>query len=201
DDDSGLAVYRLTYDREDGTQDIVDIGIENGLQIDESSGTIKLGGKLTEKTTIETDADNTLAIDGLEAGGTEEGRILMLDANNVVKTVSSNKFVRFFYMPSVIFDTSIFNPTGPRYERNLYDEYIEQFRGTGTPTMVKNPAAPDDIPYLPEATDLHYYITYYDDKVFDDLTIDDNGLLHYRVIGQGTPTSFMNIVFVIKGEE
>src|SRR5690606_32142838 len=116
DDDSGLAVYRLTYDREDGTQDIVDIGIENGLQIDESSGTIKLGGKLTEKTTIETDADNTLAIDGLEAGGTEEGRILMLDANNVVKTVSSNKFVRFFYMPSVIFDTSILNPTGPRYE-------------------------------------------------------------------------------------
>src|SRR5690606_17448057 len=96
----------------------------NGLQIDGASGGIKLGGKLNEKTTIETDADNTLAIDGLEAGDTEDGRILMLDGNNVIKTVSSNKFVRFFYMPSIIFDTST-NGTGRT--KDLHQEYISQF--------------------------------------------------------------------------
>ncbi|WP_090606550.1 hypothetical protein [Parapedobacter koreensis] len=186
----------------------VDITVSNGLHIEtdedyeDTQGHVKLGGDLTKPTEITTDEDNTLAITGLQAGDPDDDRIVMVNpTNGVLKSVSSNKFVRFFYMPSVVFDTSTPNPTGPPRTRNLYQEYIDQFTGDGDPDMVKNPSAPDEIPFLPQATDLHYYITYYDKDVFGSLSIDDNGVLSYRVIGPGTPMSFMNIVFVIKGEE
>ena len=174
----------------------------NGLHIEtvdpDTEGHVKLGGPLTEETTIETDATNTLAITGLQRGNLDQDSLLMADANGVLKTISPNKFVRFFYMPSVVFDTSNPDPTGPMRTKNLYQEYVNQFTGAGTPGLVGSTGAPATIPYLPQAEDLYYYITYYDDDVFADLSIDENGVLSYRVIGPGTPTSFMNIVFVIK---
>ncbi|MBK1442210.1 hypothetical protein JHJ32_19595 [Parapedobacter sp. ISTM3] len=179
--------------------------IENDEDYEATEGHVKLGGPLTKPTEIETDATNTLAITGLEPGNPDDDRIVTVNEDGVLKTVSSNKFVRFFYMPSIAFDTSTPNPTGPRYTKNLYDEYIKQFRNPVTPTPnpipVRSDGAPREIPYLPNATDLYYYVTYYDTDVFDDLEISADGELRYRVIGPGTPTSFMNIVFVIKGEE
>ncbi|MFC3199949.1 hypothetical protein ACFOET_20180, partial [Parapedobacter deserti] len=174
----------------------------NGLHIETidpaTEGHIKLGGALTKPTEIETDATNTLAITGLQPGDVDQDNLLVTDANGVLKTISPNKFVRFFYMPSIVFDTSSPNPTGPLRTRNLYQEYVNQFTGAGSPGLVGSTGAPETIPYLPQAEDLYYYITYYDDDVFADLSINQNGELSYRVIGPGTPTSFMNIVFVIK---
>ena len=118
--------------------------------------------------------------------------------------------VKFFYMPSIVFNTS---NTGQGLKRNLYAEYISQFTnkqlivnsttggevGTGTrATFKKNPSAPDVIPHLPKATDLHYYITDYDTTSLGNITIDDNGIMTYDVVGTGTPYSFVNIVFVVK---
>lgn len=118
--------------------------------------------------------------------------------------------VKFFYMPSIVINTSS-NGTG--LKRNLHAEYIAQFTnkeflpdeitgGTvGTeenPNFIKSNGAPDAIPNIPAATDLWYYITDYDDTALDNLSIDENGILTYDVIGTGTDYSFVNIVFVVK---
>ncbi|UGU16846.1 hypothetical protein LS482_02995 [Sinomicrobium kalidii] len=97
---------------------------------------------------------------------------------------------KFFYMPSIVFDTSV---TGTGLTRDLYQEYADQF---GTP-MVSSAGAAGAIPTLP-ATELEYHITYYDTTVFANVSVDANGILTYDVIGDATPASFMNIVFVVK---
>ncbi len=209
--DDDETVYRLTYTDENSDDTEIDISANNGLHIDNASGAIKLGGELTEpKTEITTDEDHTLAITGLQAANLDEldefdnnkTRIVTVDEDGVLKSVSANKFVRFFYMPSIVFDTS--NP-GTEDEKDLYDEYIKQFTGDGTstpnPAPIRSNGAPEKIPYLPNPTDFYYYVTYYDTNVFENLNITADGKLSYRVKGPGTPTSFMNIVFVIKGEE
>lgn len=168
----------------------------NGLSIDQATGDVILGGDLTKPTEIITDEDNTLAISGLEPGNPDNDRIVTVDEDGVLKTVSSNKFVRFFYMPSVIFDTS---SEDDDLERDLYQEYIDQF--TGIDVNLRSTGAPPSIPHIPDRNELYYYITYYDDEVFNIQGINENGILTYDIIGSGTPMSFMNIVFVIKGEE
>ncbi len=101
---------------------------------------------------------------------------------------------KFFYMPPIVFDTTEIGT----FERNLHEEYLNQFTGFNNPTLIKNESAPSQVPNLPIATDLDYYIIYYDTKVFDELSISDSGVLTYTIVGAGTITSFMTIVFVIK---
>ncbi|WP_139215821.1 hypothetical protein [Parapedobacter composti] len=200
-DGTGATAVRPGFYSNDGTKWVrVDITASNGLHIgdEHTSGQVQLGGELTKPTQIATNADNTIAVTGLQPGNPENDRIIVADSTGVLKTVSANKFVRFFYMPSVIFDTST-NGTGRT--KNLYEEYIKQFTGSGNPTLVASAGAPEQIPYLPRATDLYYYVTYYDTDVFNIQNISAEGILTYDVKGPGTPTSFMNIVFVIKGEE
>ena len=118
--------------------------------------------------------------------------------------------VKFFYMPSIMINTSS-NATGVK--RNLHAEYISQFTNkefipdtvtggsVGTdprPTFVKSTNAPDEVPNTPAPTDLWYYVTDYDDTALEILSIDENGILTYNVIGTGTDYSFVNIVFVVK---
>lgn len=80
------------------------------------------------------------------------------------------------------------------YSRNLYNEYINQF---GTPA-VKSAGAIEGIPTL-LASQLEYYITYYDTNIFENLSIDQNGTLTYRVKNSSaSEKTFMNIVFVVK---
>jgi len=58
----------------------------NGLYID-SEGVVKLGGRLSEPTTINTDANNTLAINGLqEIMPTMDNNVLTVDTNSGVIT-------------------------------------------------------------------------------------------------------------------
>lgn len=124
--------------------------------------------------------------------------------------------VKFFYMPSIVINTS----SNGIYKRNLHAEYIAQFTGkeflpdpvnTGgsvgpndSPRFVKSTGgtpettAPDEIPNTPTAADLWYYVTDYDDTALDNLSIDENGVLTYEVIGTGTDYSFINVVFVVK---
>lgn len=117
--------------------------------------------------------------------------------------------VKFFYMPSIVFNTST-AATG--LKRNLYAEYKAQFTGktfvmdanggtvsnTASTKFIKSTGAPAEIPNTPAATDLYYYVTDYDSTALANLTIDANGILTYDVIGTGTDYSFVNIVFVVK---
>lgn len=110
---------------------------------------------------------------------------------------TDNKAVKFFYMPSIMFDTSTLTPQGTFVEKDLYLEYKNQFTLAGQ-NSVRSTNAPLEIPYFPEATDLYYYVTDYDASVFSEISIDANGLMKYRVIGNGSAYSIMNIVFVVK---
>ncbi len=101
---------------------------------------------------------------------------------------------KFFYMPAIIFDTSVLGS----FTKELHQEYIAQFTGTSNPTLVGSSGAPSTIPHLPAATDLYYYITYYDTDVFSNIVIDANGVLTYNIIGEATEASYMTIIFVVK---
>lgn len=114
---------------------------------------------------------------------------------------TDNKAVKFFYMPTITFETGILtkDQTDKRKfeSKDLYDEYQKQFNlKSGHSTA--SAGAPAVIPHYPKATDLYYYVTDYDPAVFKDIVITADGKMTYEIIGTGTPTSIMNIVFVVK---
>src|SRR5690554_1632529 len=125
--------------------------------------------------------------------------------NNTEYVVKSNA-PDFFYMPAVIFDTSANGTT----TRDLYQEYKDQFtgqpldiaHGVNGPSMpytgglVKRADAP--VVHVFESNELYYYVTYYDQDVFENLSISADGQLTYTVKDNSQPHSYMNIVFVIK---
>lgn len=96
---------------------------------------------------------------------------------------------KFFYMPSILFDTT----TLGNKTKDLYQLYYNQFN---TPA-VSSSGAFGKVPVLGK-NDLEYYITYYDTAVFSNISIDANGLMSYTVNSDATDSSFMNIVFVVK---
>ncbi|WP_282631153.1 hypothetical protein [Empedobacter sedimenti] len=98
---------------------------------------------------------------------------------------------RFFYMPSMVIDTS---NVGTTKQIDLFSIYKNQFENP----MVKSENAKSSIPYFSNAQKLYYYITYYDNSVIDQITIDENGLMKYLVKGTPSEVSFMNVVFVVK---
>jgi len=98
-------------------------------------------------------------------------------------------FDGWFYMPSIVFDTSI---QGDGQEKDLYQEYVNQF---GSPKAT-NAGAADFI--LPKATDLNYYVLDYDPAVFAHIEIDENGMMTYDIIGPATDSTYINIVFARK---
>ena len=103
---------------------------------------------------------------------------------------------KFFYMPSIALDVKP-NLSG---NRNIYQEYVTQF---GTP-MVANPGAQSggnsaSLPVLP-ATELNFFITYYDTAIFENVTLSNDGILTYKVKVDAVISgqSFMNIVLAVK---
>lgn len=121
---------------------------------------------------------------------TSSGITQWTQSKNVIKSANMN----WFFMPSVSFDTStpITDAT-----KNLYTQFTTQF---GTPS-IKCSGAPGGygvLPTLPAATDIYYYITYYDPAVFANITIDASGVMEYDVLAGASACSFINIVFVVK---
>lgn len=152
-----------------------------------------------------------------EFKGEATDKVVVADTNGILKTVDRKKVApQFFYMPAVIFNTKI---QGTGLKRDLYQDYVNQFTGGkvgpgnanynishGAPGssvleytggIVGSEEAPADITVF-EKGELHYYVTYYDTKVFKNLSISKEGVLTYDIIGTATPASYMNIVFVIK---
>ena len=111
-----------------------------------------------------------------------------------VRFSSTNFNTNWFYMPSIALDVSTMNAV---YTVNLYDEYEKQFK-TGT-KIVSNTSAPNaPFAVVPKKEDFYYYITEYDDDVFDDVEVSDSGILKYTVREPASDKTFMNIVFVVK---
>ncbi|MBB4806212.1 hypothetical protein HNP38_001484 [Chryseobacterium defluvii] len=100
---------------------------------------------------------------------------------------------KFFYMPSVVFDTSVI---ASGQTKDLYTLYKNQF--ANVPSNARSTSAPAAIPFFPNSSDLYYYVTGYDSSVFRINSISDAGVLNYDVLSNATPASFINIVFVVK---
>ena len=105
------------------------------------------------------------------------------------------KAVKFFYMPSITFDTSV-DAIGQT--KNLYEEYKAQFALTNTNHIVSPGAPTTGIPYFNSPTDLYYIITDYDANVFSNITINNQGVMTYDVTAAATDCTLINIVFVVK---
>lgn len=108
-----------------------------------------------------------------------------------------------FYMPSIVTPTTVGTHT-----INLYEEYIKQYadsKGSNT----SNKQAPNRSWNIQTnnsnnslktyaKNDLDYFVVYYDNNVFTDLSITEEGVLTYTVTAEGAKNisaqTFMNIV-------
>ncbi|MEK6495233.1 hypothetical protein [Myroides odoratimimus] len=111
-----------------------------------------------------------------------------------VKGGNSNKAAmpKFFYAPS--FYVSV--EPGESATINVYGVYEEQF---GTPMKVNPNAQTKSLPVLGE-TELDYYVLYYDEDVFSDVEMLDNGRLKYKVKSgvRTTTETYFNIAFGVR---
>ena len=112
--------------------------------------------------------------------------------NTISKWVGAfrnNNFPKFFYMPSVLVNTSTLGAKS----MDLYNLYYNQFNSP----PVKSSGSVGSIPTLPK-NELEYYVTYYDTSLMNNVSITADGVMSYNVIGNASDASFMNIVFVVK---
>ncbi|MBD8387252.1 hypothetical protein [Dysgonomonas sp. BGC7] len=105
-------------------------------------------------------------------------------------------YTNWFYMPSVSIPTGSVS-TDWEYI-NLYERYKAQFTGEDPTTFKASNQAPSIVPYIPQAADLYYYITYYSKDVFEIDEISNTGVMKYKVIGAATDCSYINVVFVLR---
>lgn len=109
-------------------------------------------------------------------------------------STADDRAVKFFYMPSIVFDTSV-SDTG--VTKNLYEEYKKQF-SLQSGNAVLSDGAPNAIPYFANAQELYYYVTDFDPAVFSNISIDVNGVMTYDVTDAATDSTIINVVFVVK---
>lgn len=123
--------------------------------------------------------------------GSSIDKVVVADNTGVLKTVTAT-MPKVFYMPPILFDTSVL---GDKPVLDLHAEYVKQFKVSDNKLRSAN--SPIDIPTL-GANELYYYITHYDSNVLDIKGISSDGKLTYSVKNNATPATFMTIVFVVK---
>ena len=118
-----------------------------------------------------------------------------------IATEESAAVPSFFYMPSMLLPTDIsdpsYNSVTEIFTINLHSNYAAQF-GLTNSVSVKDPSA-SVLPVLAN-NKLEYFITYYDNSVFQNVSVSDTGILTYKLASTYTITekTFMNIVFKVK---
>lgn len=127
------------------------------------------------------------------------------DELSVTKNNSYENHRAYLYSPSVNLPTHKTTSDGQKkaltqvQRVNLYEEYyIPQFATDTGISSIKSPGA-KAISVLP-ATQLDYYITWYDTTVYTNMSINETGLLSYSIKpgAEKTDKTYMNIAFKIK---
>jgi hypothetical protein len=115
--------------------------------------------------------------------------------------IAPTKASRVFYPPSIAIDANAISLvlTAPGDEtKDLYQEYSDQFTLADTSTSTSSTGAPTTIPtYL--RSELYYYVTYYDKDIFDNVSVDADGVMTYDI--KSLPlddNTIINVVFVVK---
>ena len=175
------------------------IAVGNGLS--KRGNQIELGGSLTSPTSISVSNTNYLAFQNVTtSAGTKDDQVVVLGSNGVLKKTNA-AMPRYFYMPATTI-SSHDELTGialtGTLRLDLYEVYRSQYGFTDSTTQVRsNPSS--TLP-LYQANELDYFITYYDNTVFSNVTISQTGVLEYQVIPHSelSATTYMNIVFKVK---
>ena len=170
---------------------------DNGLNKSSATNT-QLGGPLTGATTITTTAANTLAIPGLQTGA-ETDKVVTVTSTGVLQALKG-ALPKFFYAPSVVVPTHDSNgvPLTGNQTLDIYSKYSQQFGFSGGIGQARSNAS-STLPVLP-ASELDYFVTYFDNTVFNTVTVSTAGVITYTVKSTAiaTEASFMNIVFKVK---
>ena len=106
----------------------------------------------------------------------------------------------FFYLPSSLLPIDESDPacSAGLFTIDLYnDVYKAQFGLTATTAVASDASARLSV-Y--QSNELHYFVTYYDDQVFDEVKISNAGILTYKLKANFTYTekTFMNIICKVK---
>ena len=122
---------------------------------------------------------------------TSANYILATDASGNVVELNTATNTRWFYAPSINIDASdtISNDT-----IDLYQEYFDQF----SQPEIRSTGAPTSLPYY-NANELWYYVTYSDDTVINNITIDANGVMVFDIIDVPFDNyTVINIIMLVK---
>ena len=193
-------------------KDAVGVGVRVPTEDLHVKGRVRVGSlpKTGTAASVYTKPDGELSAGGRDQQFSADAhRVLLSDAKGVVGYGNAVKPI-FFHMPCVVLPLETtdkyYNTVSGMFEMDLYARYVEQFTNpTGTPTpgsaaatRAVSPSA-GDLP-IEQAVDLEYYITYYDSKVFKDVSIDNRGVLKYKVIAgaEATEYTFMDVIFKLK---
>ena len=193
-------------------KDAVGVGVRVPTEDLHVKGRVRVSSlpQIGTASSIYTMPDGTLSPTGRDQGFSAEAhRVLQADANGVVGYSMAVKPL-FFHMPCIVLPLEKTSPDfkagSGMFEIDLYQRYVDQFSNpTGTPTpgsaaatRAVRPLA-GELP-IEQAADLEHYITYYDAKVFTDVSLTDRGVLKYKVVAgaEATEYTFMDVIFKLK---
>lgn len=136
--------------------------------------------------------------------------VVTADANGVLGRAPGAQPI-FFYMPAMVVPTTMDQASGSEYNAStqeftidLYDNYTKQFglsnANAVSSTRAFSNTAVQSLPGMDAPTKLDYFVTYYDDSVFENVSVTTDGKLKYKVKtgANVTAKTFMNIVFLAK---
>ncbi len=118
------------------------------------------------------------------------------------QSMAPDPALRFFYMPSIVLPTDIsdpsYNAATQTFTIDLYKAYSNQFGLINAANSSQSPAS-TTLP-VSVSSALEYFITYYDNTVYQNVALTDAGVLTYKLPAVFTLSekSFMNIVFKVK---
>ena len=119
--------------------------------------------------------------------------ILAVNSSGDVVELNTLQNTRWIYAPAVTVDAS---DTTTNATIDLHQEYVDQF--STIPSAQRSPGAPADLPTYAE-DELHYYITFYDNSVIDNISISSAGVLTYDVISVPFDNyTIINVIFMVK---
>jgi len=128
---------------------------------------------------------------GTQADTTNVNYILTTNTSGQVKELNTAKNTRWFYPPAVIIDASDLDTAATL---DIYEDYKSQF---STP-LVSSDGASGFVPYYQKG-ELEYYVTYFDNTVLSNISIDADGVMTYDIISVPFDNyTVINVVFVIK---
>lgn len=136
--------------------------------------------------------------------------VVTADANGVLGRAPGAQPI-FFYMPAMVVPTTMeqagtneYDATTHIFTIDLYQNYAKQFALSNatmvSSTRVVSNTAVQSLPGMTSPSSLDYFVTYFDDSVFEEVSLTTDGKLKYKVKtgANVTAKTFMNIVFLAK---